>query len=288
MRNLHFISLLFLTTFAVGGCIDSKDKLQTEGEVSFAPFLKNGTKSGTTAPLGVWAVNSADGGSLLMDDEKVFYDGDAWTTASAYLWPYSYDVSFYAYSPYDVSAQFSETGGISFVDYSVLGGENLLYSLPLDNWSPASNYGKVNLAMANALCKVEFFLKPDIHSDAHLTVTRATLSDLFTSGTFHSRPSAAWSGLADRRDYALAAEEITATTGVTADLAQFNVIPQLVKAKLVISYDYYSTDTAKPQSFTLKTDCNLNLTIGTTRRFTLTIDSIGALTVDDKQYYYDE
>lgn len=247
------IGLVALPVLAA--CTDDERDYTPDVSVTFNPaVVANSRAAGGVypqdVPFGVWAYAIAGDGEwtgdvsqarLVMDDSKVECNAGVWSPVVPYVWEHGTNLAFFAYSPYECNATFTEDGGITFPDFDATGDTDLMFTYPVTAAHGLAGAGCVSLPFVHALAKVEFNVRAVAHSDSVIVLKSLSVGDVAYKGTFTSLPSGSWEPTADRMTLEFCTAPIELLAG-TSPVGTHHVIGQAAQAPVRLVIDVCDKD----------------------------------------------
>ena len=194
-----------------------------------------------------WDATAAGNKEVYFEDQTVTNNGTDWTTSTAYYWPKQGKLTFYAYTPADVTAfDVETTADYDFVAtaYDVNAAANLNKDLMVADIAKDFNANKVPAVFRHKLTNVLFTVKKATGDARTITLTKVQLNGLQHVGTYtmpYNYPTAAdaWAPTAATADYNLLAAGVTVSeTATEVAVAQNYFLPQAFADTKVLYVEY--------------------------------------------------
>lgn len=244
-----WIIVAALATAILASCTKNEVRVDAPDQaISFTTAVgANSTKAmidGTSYPTGEtfgtfafylpdgqsWFANNADAELYIPESEVKYVDNvdnvHRWTTDTKYYWPTAGSLTFFSYSPYDISANVdcsSSTNGIVISDYNVDENQEhdvMVADLSADQTTNGTNNGLTGVptVFRHKLAQIvafQFNTEEDYGAanathnagDKEIIVTGISINDLRTTGTYQSGRMVGaaslgnWQGWTGSKDY---------------------------------------------------------------------------------------
>ncbi|MCI1785895.1 MAG: fimbrillin family protein [Bacteroidales bacterium] len=210
--NIKRIGIIILAVAALTtGCAENECDYCTDGDLVFKPVVSIMTRNTdlyssiypTDTPFGVWGFSlpkekgwKDNNGTAceIYGNEEVPYSSSGWIPDKMETVISGNDrLSFFAYSPYEKTAGFSKTEGITFKDFDVnKDNTDIMFGGPLYDISPFASKGIVNIPFTRALCAVDFYAYTSMPSNDTIIINKLEIKDVVYKGSFKMLPSPAW------------------------------------------------------------------------------------------------
>lgn len=237
MKKYLFLSAVVALTLA--GCA-SQEEFDNSLEMTFNAFsLKSQSKAlipttglyPKTETFGVfanyledqktWDANYAEAISYFKDEIKYqsSRNPQVWAADKKYYWPAVGSVTFFAYSPYSVDANYETGKGITLSDYAVDQDEDFMVAAPAQDKTMNDNTGRtgVDIVFGHKLSLVDFKIKTkeDYSTDGWtIKVKEIKLSNIYSQGDYQQITASGndvWSDQSELTSYTFTADD--AATG---------------------------------------------------------------------------
>lgn len=239
MKKYLFLSAVVALTLA--GCA-SQEEFDNSLEMTFNAFsLKSQSKAlipttglyPKTETFGVfanyledkktWDADYADAIPYFNDEIKYqsSRNPQVWAADKKYYWPAVGSVTFFAYSPFSVSANYETGKGITLSDYAVDQDEDFMVAAPAKNKTMNDNTGVtgVDIVFGHKLSLVDFKIKTkeDYSTDGWtIKVKEIKLSNIYSQGDYQQITATetvkdVWSDQSELTSYTFTADD--AATG---------------------------------------------------------------------------
>lgn len=233
MKKYLFLSAVVALTLA--GCA-SQEEFDNSLEMTFNAFsLKSQSKAlipttglyPTTETFGVfanylndqktWDTDYAEAISYFEDEIKYQSSRNpkVWAADKKYYWPAVGSVTFFAYSPFSVSANYETGKGITLSDYAVDQDEDFMVAAPAKDKTMNDNTGVtgVDIVFGHKLSLVDFKIKTkeDYSTDGWtIKVKEIKLSNIYSQGDYQQISATAndvWSDQSELTSYTFTADD---------------------------------------------------------------------------------
>lgn len=251
MKNIKHIMPLLL--FLLVSCTNDDKDFVGNVSVTFNPAVQAKTRvSGiypTDVPFGVWACELRNGSwednransVIFMDDVQTSYDGNTWQPLSPYYWKGNAKFTFMGYSPYGCGAVFSSENGITFENYDVTSGVELLFTAPVADFNYRTAGSCVPLTFIHALAEVEFCVRSMAAEDSIIRVKSLVVDGVAYKGNFRSLPQPAWDVTNDAMSLQFCNSE-TEVPESTLCVGAHTVVPQNISFSASLLVDIYDKE----------------------------------------------
>ena len=197
--KVNIAAALAISVFAALSCSEREEPKKLNESILFNVAVSPATKAGegsdavypSDIPFAVWAEGS-DGTVLLDNTPCELTDRSYWQPVGGMLWPLKEtSYLFYAASPFGM-ASYSEREGITFPDYKLSEGIDLLYTEPVSSNNKHWSNGVMPLEFKHALATLRFSARVTSMPNAVVTVKKISLNGVVSEGSFSSEPKASW------------------------------------------------------------------------------------------------
>lgn len=119
---------------------------------------------------------------LYLDNVTVSYSNGAWRTSPTAYWPKSGSLTFFAYSPADISGVSIDENGVSITDYSIQGdSDDILVADPAKDKTFATNGSGVAMQFRHKLARIKVKVKAEEVNS--IQIKKIILKNIYTQGS---------------------------------------------------------------------------------------------------------
>lgn len=241
MKKIINIVLLFVAASALlEGCVGIGQSVKVPVMIAFDPVIGHDTRAEEAMPFpedrtfSLWAVNEADGG-MVLNKELISHSTDGWV--SSQQWPEA-TLAFEAYSPSDLSFEYSNAKGLTLNDFDCSKGQvDILVATR--RGADVTIDDPVTLTFDHILSRVEFRLLHTFSDYMRVKVRKIEMIGFASVGDYCSIKPQVWS--THSSDYTYVVFEDEAGVEVTSDPVylgdEFYTIPQFCLARLDVHFD---------------------------------------------------
>lgn len=164
-----------------------------------------------------WDANSTEAISYFADEIKYqsSRNPQVWAADKKYYWPAVGSVTFFAYSPYSVRANYENGKGITLSNFTVTKDDDFMVAAPAKDKTMNENTGRtgVDIVFGHKLSLVDFKIKTkeDYSTDGWtIKVKEITLSNIYSKGNYQQITASAndvWSGQSELTSYTFTADD---------------------------------------------------------------------------------
>ena len=276
--------------------------------IGFDTFVNNSTRANdvTTETIedfgfGVYAsvTNSANQSGLILDNEKVTFDGNAWGYANTQYWVAGNDYNFaaiapfadakWAYTPANGTAQ---NGVIAFNNAAAAANQDLVFATAAREVkvAPTAQPDAVAFTFGHLLSRVRFSFANGFQSAGNikLAVSNVHITDAYANGTIevkNGEVAAAWTPADKNLDVVFGNAAAVITEGEKQSTEHFYLIPNSESATYTVTFDvtlYQAGVEIDTYSHTVALTCAMNRGCSYDIKTTLTPEN----TSDDDSVIY--
>lgn len=206
MKRKYIHMVLMLIFLSVISCTEENSEYFPQLYVSYTPAVTASTRAPAgeypqDTPFGVWIYSlhekktwesNKHEATLLASNSIVRYTDGGWTNTPPIEWLGNQHLTVFAYSPYEIDADYSSNKGITIENFDITEGIHPLFANSAVDCTSERNGGCIAIPFIPTLAKVEFRVRSMAQADSILCLRSLTMDDMYYKGRFQSFPRAKW------------------------------------------------------------------------------------------------